>query len=211
VRIGLLATLVPVTSRNGVVISVDSPRNLTAPDVLQDATLLVVSVGVNRFSMRELARRLGCQPAALYHYFSSKEAILQAVAVQTAHRLIEAMFGSEARITDLHACTQVCKRIEIFMAFASQEPNLWELLFLDARAAAEGQRARLEIERRLTDPVAACRLTNRVTTGSAAASARAIVAITIGEVAGQVCRPWFGGPARSARQIAELFLGAVPP
>ena len=210
-RSGLLGTLVPVTSRNGVVISVDSPRNLTAADVLQDATLLVVSVGVNRFSMRELARRLGCQPAALYHYFSSKEAILQAVAVQTAHRLIEAMFGNEARIADLHACTQVCKGIEIFMTFASQEPNLWELLFLDARAANEGQRARLEIERRLADPVAACRLTNQVSTGSAAASARALVAITIGEVASQVCRPWFGGPARSARQIVELFLGAIPP
>ncbi|MGE3490113.1 MAG: TetR/AcrR family transcriptional regulator [Vicinamibacterales bacterium] len=210
-RVGLPATLGPVNSRNGVVISVDSPRNLTAHDVLQDATLLVVSVGVNRFSMRQLARRLGCQPAALYHYVSSKEAILQAVAAQAAHKLIEAMFGNEARIADLHACTQVCKVIEVFMTFASQEPNLWELLFLDARAANEGQRARLEIERRLTDPVAACRVTNQVATGSAAASARAIVAITIGEVAGQVCRPWFSGPARSARQIAELFLGVIPP
>lgn len=194
-----------------VVISVDLPRNLTAPQVLHDATLLVVAVGVNRFSMRELARRLGCQPAALYHYFPSREAILQAVAAQAAQRLIEAMFGNEARVTDQHPCTQVSEVIGIFMTFASQEPNLWELLFLDARAANEGQRARLEIEHRLTDPVAACRATNQVATGSATATARAIVAITIGEVAGQVCRPWFNGPARSARQIAELFLGAIPP
>lgn len=191
------------------VISVDSPRNLTAAAVLQDATSLVVSVGVNRFSIRELARRLSCQPAALYHYFPSKEAILQSVAVQTAQRLIDAMFGDAARLADLHACTQVCKVIEIFMTFASEEPNLWQLLFLDSSAANEGHRVCLEIERRLTDPIAACRLANQVTSGSAAASARAIVAITIGEVTGQVCRPWFAGPSRSPRQIAELFLGAI--
>ncbi len=190
--------------------SVGSPRNLTAPDVLQGATLLVVSGGVARFSMRGLARRLGCQPATLYHYFSSKEAILQTVAVDTGQRLIEAMFGKEARIADLPACTQVCKSIEAFLTFASQEPNLWELLFLDARTANEGLRARLEIERRLTDPVDACRSTNHVATGSAAASARAIVAITIGEVAGRVCRPWLIGSTRSARQITELFLGPIP-
>lgn len=208
-RIGLPESLVPITSRNGVVIPVEPPRNLTAPDVLQCATSLLVSVGVNRFSMRELARRLGCQPAALYHYFASKEAILEAVAVQTAHRLVEAMFGEAARLADLHACTQVCKVIETFMTFAREEPNLWELLFLDARAANEGQRVRLDIERRLTAPIDTCRLANQVTSGSAAASARAIVAITIGEVAGQVCRPWFSGPARSPKQIAELFLGAI--
>ena len=209
VRTGTACDPWSVAWRNGRVTSVNSPRHLTAPDILQDATSLVVAVGVKRFSIRELARRLGVQPAALYHYFPSKVAILQAVAAQTANRLIAAMFGSEAQGAEMHACTQVCTRIESFMTVASEEPNLWELLFLDARAANEGTQARLEIERRLTGPVAACRVTNQATTGSAAASARAILAITIGEVAGQVCRPGFGGPARSARQIVGLCLGAI--
>jgi AcrR family transcriptional regulator len=201
----------PSLRENSVVILVDSPRRLTAANVLQDATVLLMSVGAHRFSMRELARRLGCQPAALYHYFASKEAVLQALAVQTAHSLIEAMFGNEARVTDLHACTQVCRSIEIFMTWGSKEPNLWELLFLEARAANEGQRARFEIEQRLTEPVAECRSTNRVKIGSAAVSARVIAAIAIGEVAGQTCRPTIGRPALSARQIVELCLGHTPP
>lgn len=49
---------------------------LTREDILRTALALLEEEGLAGASMRALARRLGADPMALYHYFPSKDALL---------------------------------------------------------------------------------------------------------------------------------------
>lgn len=51
---------------------------LTREDIAQAALALIDDVGVEAFSTRKLGARLGLQAMSLYHYFPSREALLDA-------------------------------------------------------------------------------------------------------------------------------------
>lgn len=67
----------------------ERPRQRLEPDrILVAAATLLESSGTD-FSMRELARALGVDPMAVYHYFPNKTALLQALADHHFSRLGE--------------------------------------------------------------------------------------------------------------------------
>jgi AcrR family transcriptional regulator len=55
--------------------------------LLGAARTLVEEVGIDGFSLRELARRAGVSPAAPYHHFKDKAALIQALAKESQARL----------------------------------------------------------------------------------------------------------------------------
>lgn len=55
-------------------------QRLSRDQILDEALGLLAEVGLASLSMRALARRLGIDPMALYHYFADKDALLAAAA-----------------------------------------------------------------------------------------------------------------------------------
>jgi len=62
-------------------------RNKNA--ILDTATELIQSNGIENISLREIAKHADYSPAGLYKYFDSKAAIIQAVQVRESQKLIE--------------------------------------------------------------------------------------------------------------------------
>jgi AcrR family transcriptional regulator len=71
-----------------------------ARDLLRAAAALVAERGPQGFSLREVARRARVSEAAPYWHFSSREALLAAVAEQGFIRLAAAMRKVRARVRD---------------------------------------------------------------------------------------------------------------
>jgi AcrR family transcriptional regulator len=57
-------------------------------------------VGASGLSLRDIARRAGVSPAAPYHHFPDKDALLAAVAGECAQRLLEALESAVAEAGD---------------------------------------------------------------------------------------------------------------
>ena len=71
-----------------------------AGDLLEAATALITERGPQGFSLREVARRARVSEAAPYWHFSSREALLAAVAEQGFVELAEAMAEVRARVKE---------------------------------------------------------------------------------------------------------------
>ena len=155
--------------------------------------------------MRGLAREVGCQPAALYHYVRSKEHVLEAAAGLVERELTAAMFAAATSAVGERAHEIVRQAVDAFLRFASEDPNLWELLFLNPATASVGRRARLTLERRLASLMAECHERTDEYRANAAASAKLIMTVALGEGAIRVCRPSVIGYELSASQIVDLF------
>jgi len=160
--------------------------------------------GVSRFRMRGLARELECQPAALYHYVRSKENLLEAVAGLAERKLTAAMFTAAAGIVHERGHETVRQAVDQFLRFAGEDPNSWELLFLHPATVSVGRRARVRLERRLASLMDCAERTD-INHANAAASAKLMMTVAIGEAAIRVCRPGLIGCELSAAQIVELF------
>lgn len=59
--------------------------------LIQIAAELVITHGVEGFSLREAARRIGVTPAACYRHFADKAALLKAIAIEGFTELAERM------------------------------------------------------------------------------------------------------------------------
>lgn len=155
--------------------------------------------------MRGLARELECQPAALYHYVRSKDHLLEAVAGLAERKLTAAMFSVASDIVDTRAHETARLAVDAFLRFAGEDPNSWEILFLHTATSCAGRRARLKLERRLASLMCRGEKTDE-DRANAAASARLIMTVAIGEAAIRVCRPALIRCELSAAQIVDLLL-----
>ncbi|NCV70617.1 MAG: TetR/AcrR family transcriptional regulator, partial [Betaproteobacteria bacterium] len=60
-------------------IDLTNPRKLSAQTIVLAAITRIEMAGVETLSMRSLARHLGVEAMSLYHYFKSKEQLLDAM------------------------------------------------------------------------------------------------------------------------------------
>jgi AcrR family transcriptional regulator len=60
---------------------IDRRRALAREEFVEAAREVVAELGVRRFSLEQVARRVGLTKQAVYHYFDSKEGVLAEVAV----------------------------------------------------------------------------------------------------------------------------------
>ncbi len=83
--------------------------------------------GLPALSLRRVARAAGVSPAAPYHHFPDKQALLDAVATQGFDALTSAMETHMAKETDPHA------RLDAsgvgYVVFAVENPALFRLMF----------------------------------------------------------------------------------
>jgi AcrR family transcriptional regulator len=118
--------------------------------LLQTATQMV-EAGNTDFSLRELAREAGVTPAAPYHHFSSKAAVLDEVATAGFHKLDAALNEAVAKHSAPEA--QLTQMVHGYLQFAGAHMAHYQIMFppglganpdhLALRAVAEAAFARL--------------------------------------------------------------------
>jgi AcrR family transcriptional regulator len=94
--------------------------------ILDEAEKTIVSSGVQGVNMRDLARRVGVSPTAIYHYYASKEEILFQLRLRAAEKLNARIRGIDPGLSP-HAYIEALGRE--YLAFAEGSPNLYKLLF----------------------------------------------------------------------------------
>jgi len=164
--------------------------------ILKEAAALFLEVGYERFSVRQLADRIGYSATTVYLYFTDKDGLFQAVVdegfARFVARLRAAIEGADSPLE------QLGRLGEAYVRFGLEEPGYYRLMFLRrgdflARPAAGSTRPRIEALDILPDAVQR--------PGDAAAVADALWALMHGVVALALELPTFD-EARVARAVA---------
>ena len=102
-------------------------RDLMIQTILETARHIMREKGVAALSMHELARRMEMRAPSLYNYFSGLMDIYDAL-----FRLGFTMWGEQIEVTTQNAQTwqdEIRLAMEAYMAFAMQNPELYQLCF----------------------------------------------------------------------------------
>ncbi|MDA0660755.1 MAG: TetR/AcrR family transcriptional regulator [Planctomycetota bacterium] len=95
--------------------------------ILQSATELLVEQGLERFSMRKLAERIGYTATAIYFHFSDKEALLGAV---LDHRFREFRKVFDRLGRQKEPLRRLAQMGQAFVEFGLRQPVYYRLMFL---------------------------------------------------------------------------------
>ncbi len=102
--------------------------------VLAEARELARSGGPAAVTLREVARRLGVSPAAIYRHFPDREALLGEVAVMARLALARRMLDEVERVDEEDPRRRSIGRFGAvgrgYIQFAQEEPNLLAAAFL---------------------------------------------------------------------------------
>lgn len=96
--------------------------------LLAAAIALIEEKGVEGLSVREVAKKAGVSPAAPFRHFSSKTALLTAVAEQAMARLTEAVIAAEARCADDDPLVRLEAIGEGYLQWALDNPTHFEIV-----------------------------------------------------------------------------------
>jgi AcrR family transcriptional regulator len=105
--------------------------------ILHEAEKVVVTSGYEGINMRRLADKVGVSATAIYHYFESKEAILNRLRIDATEKLNDRIRGIDPRLPPRDFLTELGRQ---YLAFAKENPNLYRLVFeapVDERAQPE--------------------------------------------------------------------------
>jgi AcrR family transcriptional regulator len=95
--------------------------------LLEAARALVEEVGIDGFSLRELARRAGVSPAAPYHHFKDKAALIQALAGESQARLGIASLDAIKGIQD--PMQKLSMLGVAYVLYAFEHPSEFRIMF----------------------------------------------------------------------------------
>jgi AcrR family transcriptional regulator len=95
--------------------------------LLETAQTLVTEVGVDGFSLRELARRANVSPAAPYHHFKDKAALIRALAKESQERLGAASEAALEGIT--HPALRLSALGVAYVLYAFEHPSEFRIMF----------------------------------------------------------------------------------
>ena len=126
-----------------------SPRARREPDatsparreeVLDAGLSLISELGVAGASLRKLAARLGMSQPSLYHYFESKEALVQQIVEHCANRMLEAAMHVEfpRGIDDI---PRFARDAALSLWATEQHPRFVRFLFVVAIESPEHRRS----------------------------------------------------------------------
>ena len=97
--------------------------------------------GADAVVLREVARRLGVSPAAMYRHFPDREALLGEVAHLARRGLATRMLEELARVTSRDPKLRATRRFRAtgraYLEFAKEEPMLLGVAFLPIRPSPE--------------------------------------------------------------------------
>jgi AcrR family transcriptional regulator len=102
-------------------------------------------VGAERLSLRDIARRVGVSPAAPYHHFADRDALVAAVAAECAQLLLAALEGAVVEAGDDQR-----RRFQLtgiaYVRFAVAHPAHFRALELPGMAAKMPRETRRRVE-----------------------------------------------------------------
>lgn len=104
--------------------------------MIEAAVTLVERDGVAALSLRKLAEGLGVSQTALYHHFRDKQALLCAIGEAANERFAGHIQGGLAEVEGLELRFE--RFVTLYVRFALEHPELYELLFGRTLWKAEG-------------------------------------------------------------------------
>jgi AcrR family transcriptional regulator len=117
----------------------ESARDATRAEIERAALRLFLDEGFEHVSMRRIADAVGYTPGALYAYFRDKDELLYALHVEGFARLRATV--TEADDLSLAAGERLYRLGELYLRFAFQNPQLYQLMFITSRV---GKRIRAD-------------------------------------------------------------------
>jgi len=93
--------------------------------LVEAAIVMVRETGLERLSLRRLADQLGVSPAALYHHFRDKQALLCAMGEEGIRRFDAELAGTASA----GAQADLERFVTTYVRFAVAHPELYELMF----------------------------------------------------------------------------------
>ncbi len=118
--------------------------------LLEAARALVEEVGIDGFSLRELARRAGVSPAAPYHHFKDKAALIQALAGESQARLGIASLKAIKGITD--PMQKLSMLGVAYVVYAFEHPSEFRIMFRHELHSPLGETNQEQLEVNKPDP-----------------------------------------------------------
>ena len=94
-------------------------RLATRKEILQAARELLLEVGLEELSLREVARRSGFSPASLYTYFENRDAIVLALMAESFERLRHYLDRIPSELTPAKRIVELAMA---YMAFGQENP-----------------------------------------------------------------------------------------
>jgi AcrR family transcriptional regulator len=95
--------------------------------ILKCACDLYLSDGIEGFSMRKLARCVGCTAPALYRHYESKEEVIQAVVAEGYRQFSQYLYRALEGRTPSERFIMAGKS---YLDFALEEPALYEIIYM---------------------------------------------------------------------------------
>lgn len=89
----------------------------------------LAEVGPGRVSLRSVARRVGVSHQAVSHYFSSRAALFEEIAVEGLHELEQHFRDTRERMAS-HSDDEVVAALGVaYIQYAESEPGVFDLMF----------------------------------------------------------------------------------
>ena len=98
----------------------------TREGILKAARQLVLAKGIEKLSLREIARTVGFSPSSLYEYFDGKEEIVTALKLRASAMLYQAMKKASDGLKPLPGLVGMC---EAYVRFAKTNSEDFILMF----------------------------------------------------------------------------------
>ena len=105
----------------------DRKKEQLKREILRAARELLLREGQQHFSMRELAKEVGCVPGTLYLYFKDKDALIATLVEDSFEHLMEDL---EALRTDLNPLAFLRAIMRAYIRFGIANPNHYHFAFM---------------------------------------------------------------------------------
>lgn len=109
-------------------------RRQTVDEIVTLALELVDVGGANGLSLTSLGKAMGMTPPALYHYFASREALLDAMVVAAYTDLGSAVLTVAHEVADRQAPDRVAAVAHAWRRWALDHPRRYSMLFAGGRS-----------------------------------------------------------------------------
>lgn len=124
--------------------------------ILTAARKLFVRDGYEGFSMRALARRMHCSPAALYLYFENRDELFDCLVEDSFARLAEVRARLQRGKPEKDPVTFLKKGARLYVEFGLKNPEIYKFAFLILRPDTPKARIPHQSYQALKESVAAC-------------------------------------------------------
>jgi len=103
--------------------------------ILDAAREIFLIDGVENFSMRKLAARIGCSPGTIYLYFENKSDILRSLVDEGLDRLLAALDRAHDSLNPIQSLRN---KLRAYIDFGRELPNHYHFAFIMHRVHTGG-------------------------------------------------------------------------